>query len=95
MSATSSAYAAAHAVLQVARTEADELAANGAPAAARLEARDRVEQAKARLAAARAAVSNAAWSEGRLADAPHLGRAVEALLADVLADARSAQATTG
>jgi hypothetical protein len=67
----------------------DELHEMRAPAEDQLAARAAHEKVKRELAAARADVTGAAWSEGRLAQAESLGRAIEVLLAGILADARA------
>ncbi|HSD35920.1 MAG TPA: hypothetical protein VLC92_00330 [Rhodocyclaceae bacterium] len=82
------AYAQAHAELQAALLEHSALIESGASSVALLESRYAFERIKARLRAAHGVVTNAEWE--RLANAENLGRAVEVLLAGVLADARVA-----
>jgi len=81
-------YIAALAQFEAARAEHKQLLDAGIGALSMLaEARVKLERAKAASAVARAYVINAAWQE-KLSKAENLGRAVEVLLAGIVADAR-------
>jgi hypothetical protein len=76
--AASAAYAGAYTALQNACSECEGLRA--APAAVRLDARQRLEQSRQALAMALAGIVQAAWADGILSQAPDLGSAVRAVM---------------